>query len=400
MTAGLTTMGFEKRTLEDLLAQVALDEQSDISSSLDTSSSSPVGQLNAVLMKVASELWDLAQAVYDGFDPDKNFGDAQDAVAAITGVARLPATKSQVRVMLGLNASVTVPVGAILGVAGNPAARFLLVGLEAVTGTVVAGDVTSAGAGNYFARFEAEMTGPVAANAATLTVIVTPVSGWNSATNAVDAVLGRDVELPSDMRTRRVAELQAAGTSPVDALRADLLALADVQQVTVFENETDVTDGNGLPPHSVEALVFDGATPAVANPVIAQAIWDGKAAGIQTHGGTTANATDDQGNLRAMSFSRPTQKTVYFDITITDTASYPGDATLKAAIVADGRAHLAMGDDVVLAAFYGTIFGVGGVTNITLFKAGFTASPSGTTDLIIAARELATFDTGRITIHS
>ncbi len=101
-----------------------------------------------------------------------------------------------------------------------------------------------------------------------------------------------------------------------------------------------------------------------------------------------------------MSFSRPTQKTVYFDITITDTASYPGDATLKAAIVADGRAHLAMGDDVVLAAFYGTIFGVGGVTNITLFKAGFTASPSGTTDLIIAARELATFDTGRITIHS
>jgi len=400
VTAGLTTMGFEKRTLEDLLAQVALDEQSDISSSLDTSSSSPVGQLNAVLMKVASELWDLAQAVYDGFDPDKNFGDAQDAVAAITGVARLPATKSQVRVMLGLNASVTVPVGAILGVAGNPAARFLLVGLEAVTGTVVAGDVTSAGAGNYFARFEAEMTGPVAANAATLTVIVTPVSGWNSATNAVDAVLGRDVELPSDMRTRRVAELQAAGTSPVDALRADLLALADVQQVTVFENETDVTDGNGLPPHSVEALVFDGATPAVANPVIAQAIWDGKAAGIQTHGGTTANATDDQGNLRAMSFSRPTQKTVYFDITITDTASYPGDATLKAAIVADGRAHLAMGDDVVLAAFYGTIFGVGGVTNITLFKAGFTASPSGTTDLIIAARELATFDTGRITIHS
>ncbi len=398
--SGLTTTGFEKRSLEDLLAQVALEEQSEISTSLDVSDASPIGQLNAILMKTVSELWDLAQAIYTGFDPDKNTGDAQDAVGAITGCIRLAATKSYARVALGLDSSITIPVGAIVAVAGNPNTRFLLVGSEEVAGTVVAGDVASTTAGTYYARFQAEVTGPVVANAGTLSAIITPISGWNSATNALDAVVGRDVEGPSAMRQRREDELQAVGTSPVDALRADLLLLDGMSAVTVFENVDDVTDANGLPPHSIECLCYDGPTPAIADNTIAQTIWDGKAAGIQTYGNSTGDATDTLGGTRPMFFSRPTQKTVYFDITLVVTGSYAGDTAVKDAIVAYALSHLAMGDDVILAAFYGAIFGVGGVENITSFKAGFTASPSGTTDLVIALRELATFDTSRITITS
>lgn len=409
--AGLTALGFEKRTLEDLLAQVEADEQAQISTSLDVSSSSPMGQINAVLMKTASELWDLAQAVYDGADPDKNSGDAQDAVAAITGTLREGARSSYTRVGMALGAAVTVPAGAVdsdgnvtaqgalMAVDGNPAVQFTLIGLEATPGVVVPGDVTSAGAGTYYGRFTCTRTGPVLAPATQLDVIVTPIVGWTAASNPLDAVPGRDVESDSDLRTRREDELQAEGTSPADALRAKLLQVPGVLQVTVFENDTDATDGNGLPPHSIECLVYDGASPAATDASIAQAIWDNKAAGIQTHGGTTANATDSQGNTRSMSFSRPTLKPVYFDVTITDVAGYPGDLAVKEALVARG-AQLAMGDDVNLASFYPAVFDGGGVTDLTSFKAGFAPSPSGTTNLVIAARELATFDTGRITVHS
>lgn len=399
MTAGLTTTGFEKRTLEDLLAQVEEEQHSQISNSLDTSSSSPMGQINAVLMKTVSELWDLAQAVYDGGDPDKNEGDAQDAVAAITGTTRIDAAKSYVRETLGLNAGITVPIGSIVSVLGNPSVRFTLVGSEAVEGVVIIEDVTSSTAGSYFGRFECDHTGPVPAFAGTLTVIVTPVSGWNAATNAEDAVLGRDIEGPSDMRIRRENELQAIGTSPVDALRGELLELDGMIQATVFENVGDVPDANGVPAHSIEALCYDGASPAVADDDIAQVLWDGKAGGIRTYGNSTGDATDSQGNTRVMSFSRPTLKDVYFDITVDTNEFYAGDTALKAAVVAYG-ANLQTGQDVILASFYASIFAIGGVTDITLFKAGFSASPSGTSNLSIGPRELAVFDTSRITVNS
>lgn len=400
MSAGLTPAGFVKRTIDDVLQQYRDDEHGLIGESLDVGDNTPIGQLNGIFAKFVAELWDAAQAEYTAFDPDKNEDDAQDGVAAITGAVRQGATRSQVRAQLGLNGSTTVPVGSLASVSGNPAALFRLVGAEAVAGIVVPGNVVSTSAGTYNARFEATVTGPLVANAGTLAVIQTPVTGWNSVTNGLDAALGRSIESNSAFRQRREDELQAAGSSPVDALRADLLALPGMLQVTVFENVADTTDGTGLPGHQVEALVFDGPSPTVANTAIAQVVW-GKAAGIGTHGSTSANAIDAQGGVRVMSFSRPTQRPVYFDISVRVTALYPGDTALRAAIVAfaeDPVLGFGMGASVVLSAFYPAIFGVGGVVDITAFKAGFSPSPTGTTNLAIASRELATFDTSRITV--
>ncbi len=401
MTFGVTTEGFVKRTLEDLLAQVEEEEQSEISSSLDVSSSSPMGQINAVLMKAVAEIWDLAEAVYVGMDPDRNEDDAQDAICAITGTLRDPATKSYAKVTMALDAGITVSPGAIVSALGNPSARFVLFGPEPTPGDDPAeGDVISTIAGNYYGRFRAEETGPVVAPAGTLSVIITPVSGWLTSTNALDAVVGEDIESNSDLRLRREDELQAIGTSPVDALRGELLELDGMQQVQVFENVTDVTDVNGVPPHSIEALCYDGPAPAVDDDDIAQVLWDGKAAGIRTYGSETGDAEDTQGGTRVMSFSRPDQKTVYFTITLDTNSSYPGDLAVQEAVVEFGQERHNLGDDVILAAFYGTIFGLGGVEDITGFLAGFTSTPVGTSNLTIGVRELATFDTSRIVVNS
>lgn len=402
MTSGLTSTGFVKRTLEDILAQYEADEIAEISPSLDASSSSPVGQINGVIGKSASEVWDELEAVYTAGDPDKNEGDGQDAICAITGTTRNPATNSYVAETLGLNAGVTVPAGSVVSVLGNPSVRFTLIGPEpAPGGKVVPGPVTSIGAGSYTGRFQCDSTGPIAANAGTLTVIVTPVTGWNSATNATDAVLGANVETHSALRQRREAELDAVGSSPVDALRAKLLKLTGMQQATVFENVLDVTDGNGVPPHSIECLCYDGPAPAIANDVIAQRIWESKAGGIRTYGGLTGNALDAQGNTRVMSFSRPTQKPVYFTIDITiDSALFPGtgDADIKTALVAKGLTS-PVGGNVVLASFYSSIFGITGVKDVAVFRAGFAPAPVGTANLALGVRELATFDTSRIIIN-
>ncbi len=58
--------------------------------------------------------------------------------------------------------------------------------------------------------------------------------------------------------------LQGLGNATPDAIRGDLLIVEGVLSVTVFENDTDITNAAGLPPHSLEGVVLQGDDVAVA----------------------------------------------------------------------------------------------------------------------------------------
>lgn len=404
--AGLDpVVGFVKRPIDDIKTQIEQNLIDEVSPSLDVSSSSPAGQLIGAVLKPIQELWDLAQAEYVAIDPDRNSGDAQDAVCAITGTLRGVATHSQAKsVTVTLTAGTTLITGTTLAaVQGNPNAIFRFRGVEPTGGNpVVNANFTAPSSGNFSVRFESVDTGPVAANAATLTVIVTPISGWTVVTNPTDAILGLNIETDSDLRVKREQELAALGSTPLDALRAELVTLlADngiVGSVSAFENDLDTVDADGRPGHSVEALVNDNSL--LSNNAIAQVIWNGKAGGIQTFGSTTGTATDALGLPRTMNFNRPTLKPVYFAVSFTVTPNFPadGDAQIKAAMVLSGQTGRNVGDDVMQNRFFGPIYTVAGVGEVTILNLGFSASPVTSTDLVIALRELATFDTGRISL--
>lgn len=403
MTFGVTTDGFVKKSLPDVLAAFEARQRDEISASLDFSSSSPLGQINAIIGAEVAELWDLGEAIYVAWDPDKNTGAGQDAVAAITGTTREPAVESYVDCTVSLDAGTTLTAGSLISVEGNPSIIFEMIGpLVGFPAVVVPGDYTAPADGTYQVRFQCTETGPKFAPAGTMTVIVTPITGWNSVTNATDTVKGQDVETASKLRLRREDELFAAGSSPLDAIKAELLALAGMVSVKVFENVDLITDANGLPGKSIECLCFDGPSPAVADEDIAQTIWDAKAGGIQTYGLSSADATDDDGEVHTMFFSRPVAKPVYFTVDIVvnpDTFPTTGDADIEAALVTFGTDNQTVGLEVALSLYYASVTGIAGVKKISAFKAGFSASPVGTADLSVATRELATFDTSRIVIN-
>lgn len=392
MTFGLTDTGFVKKTLADIQTNVEQKQLDLISTELDQTPDSPLGQMNGILFGEFAELWDALAAVNASSDPDQATNAGQDAVCAITGTTRDAATKSKATCNVNLNAGITLTAGAAkASVQGNPAAIFAL-----------SANVTNPGGApaTVPAIFEAVDTGPVVANAGTLTVITTPISGWNSITNPQDAVRGANVESNEDLRVKREDELASEGSAPVDAIRADMLRVPGVLQCTVFENTLDVTDGNGLPPHSIEVLVFDGAVPGVLNNTIAQRIWDSKGGGIKTYGSSSGTAVDDLGVSQTVNFSRPTQLPVYFVIDIKVSSSFPGsgDTTAKTNLVTRGLQNQ-VGDDAVLASFYPALFAVTGVTDVPTFRAGFAPAPVGTSNLVVGTRELATFDASRITIN-
>lgn len=379
----VTPTGFEVQTTDDFELLLQQAEQAAFGAGVNTSSSSVFGQFNGIMADQFSEMSEVLLDLSNSFNPETATGAALDAICAITGVVRLAATYSKVTLTVSLNAGVTLPIGRIVSAAGNPSVKF----------TTVA-SVTNGGGSpaNFPVEAWGLVTGPVFAAAGALTVIDTPVTGWTAVTNALDATLGTNLETDSALRIRRQLTLQATGSANAQAIRADVLEVPGVTQAAVFENATDVTDGDGVPPHAFETVVQGGANLDIAN-----AIWGSKPIGIATYGAVTQNITDYAGTVQPVKFSRPTSVTIYVSVSISVNGTYAGDAAVKAAL-ATYFADFLLGQDVITAQLYAVVFGVQGVTDVQFIKIGTAPSPTLSSNIVIAPRGLATNLTANNTV--
>lgn len=385
MPYGITTTGFSAKPLATILAEIEAAQRAVLGADLDTSAESVVGALNAPIVTKLRELWELAESTYNQRNPRGASYAALDIVCALTGVTRLPATKGRLDVLnLSLNAGITVPIGSVAHVAGDPTNRW-------VTTTVGTNPGGSPAVIPVYA--EAETAGRYIGNAGTITVIATPVSGWTAVTNPSDAIYGHDIESDTALRARRDRMIRAGGSSPLDAIRAALFAVADVVQVTVIENDTDAVSG-GMEPHSITAIVTGGTDQDVAN-----ALFAAKPGGIYTNGNTSANVIDEGGQNHLVRFDRPTVISVYIGVTIErDAATYAGEDAVKAAIVAL-EDTLVGGTNVRLAAISRAVLAVAGVEDVTSVVVGRASGASRVaSNLLIASTEIADLDASRITV--
>jgi uncharacterized phage protein gp47/JayE len=382
--ATLDATGLSIATLEEIRAEIDADQRADIDATLDPADEQLLGQLNGIVASRIRETLELQQLVYNARAPGGATFAALDNVCAITGTRRDRATKGTVTLTLTVTEGNTVPAGSVASVDGQAENRW-------VTLTDAVGVL--APSGDYEVEAEAETAGAIAAPAGTITTIATPTGGWLAVTNALDAEQGTEDEEDPALRLRREEELARVGSSPLDAIRAELLDVADVTYVRLYENVTDTTDGEGLPPHSVEAVVLGGTDDDVA-----LALWQAKAGGIRTHGTTTESITDTLGESRTVKFTRPADVEIYLEVTVVLGAGYAGDPALKAAVVAAGLARYAPGDDVKASHFYAAALAVTGVTDVAVLV-GITA-PGALLSVTVDPRELARFDTSRVTVVS
>lgn len=149
--------------------------------------------------------------------------------------------------------------------------------------------------------------GIVAAN--TITRIKIPQSGFSTVTNPERSSGGRPREHDMELRTRYDELPQSTGSSVV-AIMAALKNVEGVMSVSVAENFKLITDENGLPPVSIEAVVIGGDDYAIAS-VLAE-----KCA-VNTYGNITVPVTDSQSILRQIRFSRAENVLVNVRFTVT-----------------------------------------------------------------------------------
>jgi hypothetical protein len=390
MTYGLTDEGLTVPTVTEIQDALKADIWANIDAGQDLGETSPLGQIVGRIALREQRLWELGATCHNQMNPKAAEKRLLDNVCALTGTRRKEPKASIARdVELDLDASTTVPAGSLIN---NPDIPGVLFSLMA--------DVTSTTAGTYVGDFECTTTGPTAANSGTLINIVSTVSGWNTVTNPLDAELGNNLEEDTDLRIRRKQELPAQGDCTLDSCVAAVEELDGVLAVAGFENVLLTTDDDGLPGKSFEIVVWDDVGMDADDTEIAQAIWDNKPAGMRAYGTTTAQARDSKGRLRDVSFTRATQVPIYFDVFATvDLTSFPadGDDQIKDALVALGDA-LEMGDDVIALAFRAAGLTVRGVTDVPALELDFGSSPTATANIPVGSRQIATFDTGRITV--
>jgi uncharacterized phage protein gp47/JayE len=116
----------------------------------------------------------------------------------------------------------------------------------------------------------------------------------------------------------------------------------------LYENDTGATDSNGLPPHSISAIVDGGDVTEIA-----QTIRGNKGQGTATYGTTSVTVPDTYGNPHVISFSRSTDVPIFVAITLkvfTGYTSQIGEQIKQA--VADYINGLTIGDDVLLSRIY------------------------------------------------
>ncbi len=228
----------------------------------------------------------------------------------------------------------------------------------------------------------------------TIDTILTPMLGWDSVVNPVTASAGESRETDEELRLRfRNGKFDRA-TNTYDAIYSALINLDNVTEVTIYENDTSVVDGNGVPAHSFLPIVSGGLSQDIGN-----AIWENKPTGILSYGNTSVNVTDIQGGAHIVSFSRPNPVVIYISMDITTDVNFPanGNDAIRSAIIAYFSANFGTGDDVIYSRLYTPINSVVGHEVNSLFI-GTSPSPTGIVNVPIAFSDIASISSVNILI--
>lgn len=342
------------------------------------------GQMLAVLARGFDDCNDVAVSVYNSFSPATSQGRALSNNVKLNGIARGIATKSTVPIRVVGQVGTTIASGVASDASGN---RWLL-----------PSPIVIPSAGQLDVTATAEADGAITAATGTIVSIQTPTLGWQSVTNTGPAVAGTPVETDATLRKRQTVSTALPSRTVLDGLKGALKALVGVTQAEVYENDSNVTDANGIAAKNIAVVTVGGINTDIANAIMLK-----KTPGCGTWGSNAVDMTTPGGLPMTIRYYPATVKRVICSVAIIALGGYlstTGDA-LKAAVAAY-VSGLGIGQHVrtsrlfVPAQLYG---GPGSETyellNVTIAFYGGTPSSA---DLFLAFNEIASLVVGDVSL--
>lgn len=392
MSFGLSAAGLKIMRLEDVLSARRQRYKDKFGDNFDLTDSTPQGQIIAIESEREAKIWELVQEVYNSQYRHTARGAALDNVLAITGNSRRGKSYSKVQGVARGQELTPVPVGTIISVQGNPQARFITTSLGVIN--IPDGETFKSGP----IEMQSIEAGPIQALAGTLNVIETQVTGMESFTNELDASTGSDIEKDDEAKLRVDGELQIAGSATVEAIKSELKSRPNVEAVIVFYNKTMITDSEGRPPKVLDIIILGDDEDELA-----EAIYKVIGAGIETIGDIEKTVIDSDGFEHLIKFSRPDEINIYVEVDLmVDVNLFPvdGEDQVKNLILAYGS-NQTVGQRVTVFGTKGlgsSFDSVLGINDFTL-RVGREENPTTDDNIMLAAREIAKFDSSRIKVN-
>lgn len=206
-----------------------------------------------------------------------------------------------------------------------------------------------------------------------VTRMVNNITGFTAVTNLLEPTYGRKRETDIELRQSYIAKSALRSNTMIESIIAELLNnVEDVESASGYENDMDVTDERGLPPHSIEIIVEGGD-----NTAIAKAIFRRKAGGIQTHGSVVVNVPGEYGDTIPVRFNRPEYLYAWLKVQLEgDEAKIPVNysSLTKQSLMEDG-AQMTAGTSLLTQLLNEGIYDrVAGLTKIIIYTAYTTDS--------------------------
>jgi uncharacterized phage protein gp47/JayE len=376
--------GISVPAYNDILQSLVAIFQGIYGSDIYIASDSQDGQWLAALSQAIYDSNQACVAVFQAFSPSFAQGTGLDSLIKLNGLMRLVPTNSQA-------------VGNVVGVAGTQIANGVVVDESGNLWNLPV-LVTIPSGGSIAVTVTSQKAGAIPAPSGSINGIYTPQLGWQSFISTSNATVGDPVETDGALRIRQASSTALAAQGMKESLYANLANLTGVTRVFVYENNTKLTDVNGVPANSFVAIVEGGSVAAIVNIIALQ-----KPPGIQSYGTTSQTVYDQYGLPTVINFDVLTEVPIYFGITIKALGGYvssTGTAIVNALLAFINS--LPIGEPVytsqcqAVASLNGTALGT--TFYLVSFYLGIAPSPSGTANIAIAYNAAAQLVAGNVTV--
>ena len=342
-----TPDGIQVQTFQEIYDELAAGYRSIYGEDINLDPDSPDGQRVAIEAQLVLDAQSFGALEYNQRDPDFALGQSLNSIIKLAGISRRPATRSQVDVVVTTDRPLTLPpdyaVEDDLGQAWT---------------TLNAIDIPP---GETTVTLFAENFGAVEADPATVVNPVTVVIGVLSVMNTLSAVVGIDEETDQELRVRRNRSLETPQSSSTGRMFTALANLPNVTDVAVYENDTDTTDSDGIPAHSLWVVVEGGAVSDIVETMVKN-----KTGGKGMVGAVTGTFSEDftrpNGTtftiVHSMTFDRPVDVPVLvrLDATFVDVSLPIDDELIRQEIATK---QFSIGDSLKASSLYVLAFNSG-----------------------------------------
>jgi uncharacterized phage protein gp47/JayE len=382
----IDSTGFHTPLYQDIVDQLVSDAKNIFGTDIYLGIDSQDYQWISAIAHIIYDSFLTSQMVYNSRGPSTSIGSALDIIVKMNGIKREPPVYSTCPVTLSGTGNATISSGVVADVNGN---NWTLPSPAIFDST---GSVT------VIATCQTE--GPISANPGDINQIMTPTYGWTSVTNSVAATVGSYAETDAQLRARQALSTELPSQSILEGIKGAIASISGVGRFILYENDTASADANGLPAHSITAVIENGSDSDIAH-----AIFNKKAPGVMTNGTTSVTVTDQYGVNSTINFDRPSYVDIDVVVNVKQLSGYTTDVTTSIQNdVANYISSLDMGDNLTISSLWGSALQANttpskptfSITGLTAARHGGT---QGTTDISIAYNEVTRGNVAYITVN-